>query len=117
MANIRRISTGPRMSQAVIHGDTVYLSGQVATASAGGSVTEQTSEILQQIDALLAEAGTDKSKLLTANVYIVDLATFAELNAVWEAWVSPGNTPCRTTIEAKLASPGYAVEIGVVAAL
>lgn len=117
MANIRRITVGPRMSQAVIHGDTVYLSGQVATAAAGKSVTEQTKEILAQIDALLAEAGTDKTKLLTANVYIADIGTFAELNAVWEAWVSPGNTPCRTTIEAKLASPNYAIEIGIVAAL
>ena len=117
MANIRRISTGPRMSQAVIHGDTVYLSGQVATKATGGSMTDQTKEILAQIDALLAEAGTDKSRLLTANVYITDLTRFAELNAVWEAWVVPGNTPCRTTIEAKLASPDYAIEIGVVAAL
>lgn len=117
MANIKRITVGPRMSQAVVHGDTVYLSGQVATTAAGKSVTEQTEEILAQIDALLAEAGTDKTKLLTANVYIVDIANFGELNAVWEAWVSPGNTPCRTTIEAKLARPEYGIEIGVVAAI
>ena len=117
MANIKRIAVGPRMSQAAVHGDTVYLAGQVATQAAGKSVTEQTKEILAQIDALLAEAGTDKTKLLTANIYIVDLATFGELNAVWEGWVSPGNTPCRTTIEAKLASPNYAIEIGIVAAL
>ncbi len=116
MANIRRITVGPRMSQAVVHGDTVYLSGQVATTTAGGSMTDQVTEILAQIDALLAEAGTDKSKLLTANIYITDLARFAELNAVWESWVVPGSTPCRTTIEAKLASPDYAIEIGVVAA-
>jgi enamine deaminase RidA (YjgF/YER057c/UK114 family) len=114
--SIQRIKTGPRMSQAVVHGDTVYLAGQVATKTAGGSVTEQTGEILSQIDALLAEAGTDKSKLLQASIFIVDLATFPEMNAVWDGWVSPGNTPCRTTIEAKLASPNYAIEIAVIAA-
>jgi enamine deaminase RidA (YjgF/YER057c/UK114 family) len=115
--SIKRIKAGPRMSQAVIHGNTVYLAGQVATQAAGGSVTDQTKEILAQIDALLAEAGTDKSKLLNANLYVVDLATFADINAIWDAWVSPGNTPCRTTIEAKLASPKYAIEIAVIAAL
>jgi len=104
------------MSAAVIHGDTIYLSGQVATDSAGRSVTEQTREILRQIDELLAEAGTDKTKLLQASIFIVDLATFAEMNQVWDAWVSPGNAPCRTTIQAKLAAPQYAIEIAVVAA-
>ena len=115
--SIKRIKVGPRMSQAVIHGNTVYLAGQVANESAGGSVTDQTKEILGQIDALLAEAGTDKSKLLSANLYIVDMATFPELNAVWDAWVSPGNTPCRTTVQANLAAPKYAVEIGIIAAI
>ena len=114
---IKRIKVGPRMSQAVVHGDTVYLAGQVATAAAGGSVTEQTKEILGQIDALLAEAGTDKSKLLSAGVFIVDIGTFAELNAVWEAWIDPKNPPCRTTIETKLAAPKYAIEISVIAAV
>ncbi len=114
---IRRINAGPRMSAAVVHGDTVYLSGQVAAKTAGGTVTEQTTEILQQIDDLLKEAGTDKSKLLQASIFIVDLATFAEMNAVWDGWVSPGKAPCRTTIEAKLASPKYAIEIAVIAAL
>ncbi len=115
--SIKRIKTGPRMSQAVVHGNTVYLAGQVASATAGGTVTEQTTEILAQIDALLAEAGTDKSKILSASVFIVDIGTFAELNAVWEAWVSPGNTPARTTIETKLAGPQYAIEISVIAAV
>jgi enamine deaminase RidA (YjgF/YER057c/UK114 family) len=115
--SIRRINPGPRMSAAVVHGNTVYLAGQVATKTAGGTVTEQTTEILQQIDDLLKEAGTDKSKLLSASIFIVDLATFPEMNAVWDGWVSPGNTPCRTTIEAKLASPKYAIEITVVAGL
>jgi enamine deaminase RidA (YjgF/YER057c/UK114 family) len=115
--SIKRIKVGPRMSQAVVHGNTVYLAGQVATETAGGSVTAQTKEILAQIDALLAEAGTDKSKLLSANLYVVDMATFPEINAVWDAWVSPGNTPCRTTVQATLAAPKYAVEIGVIAAI
>jgi enamine deaminase RidA (YjgF/YER057c/UK114 family) len=115
--SIKRINVGPRMSQAVVYGNTVYLSGQVANATAGGSVTDQTKEILGQIDALLAEAGTDKSKLLSASVFITDIGTFAELNAVWEAWVSPSNPPCRTTIETKLASPKYAIEISAIAAL
>jgi enamine deaminase RidA (YjgF/YER057c/UK114 family) len=117
MANIRRIQVGPRLSQAVVHGDTVYLAGQVAQTNSGKSVTEQTKEILARIDGLLAEAGTDKSKLLTANIYIVDLATFAEMNAVWDAWLPAGQAPARTTIQANLAAPGYAVEIGVVAAI
>ncbi len=115
--SIKRITVGPRMSQAVVHGNTVYLSGQVANATAGGSVTDQTKEILGQIDALLAEAGTDKSRLLSASVFITDIGTFAELNAVWEAWVSPGNPPCRTTIETKLAADKYAIEISAIAAI
>jgi enamine deaminase RidA (YjgF/YER057c/UK114 family) len=115
--SIKRINVGPRMSQAVVHGNTVYLSGQVANAAAGGSVTDQTQEILGQIDALLAEAGSDKSKILSAGVFIADIGTFAEMNAVWDGWVSPGNTPCRTTIETKLAAPKYAIEISIVAAV
>jgi enamine deaminase RidA (YjgF/YER057c/UK114 family) len=117
IVSIKRIKVGPRMSQAVIHGNTVYLAGQVATETAGGPVSDQTKEILAQIDALLAEAGTDKSKLLSANLYVVDMATFPDINAVWDAWVSPGNTPCRTTVQANLAAPKYAVEIAVIAAV
>jgi enamine deaminase RidA (YjgF/YER057c/UK114 family) len=115
--SINRINPGPRMSAAVVHGGTVYLSGQVAAKTAGGSVTEQTTEILGLIDALLHQAGTDKTKLLQASIFIVDLATFPDMNAVWDSWVSPGNTPCRTTIEAKLAQPKYAIEIAVIAAV
>ena len=113
---IERHETGPRMSKAVIHGDTVYLAGIVADSPKGKSVTEQTKNILSQIDGFLAEAGTDKSKLLSANIWISDMANFAEMNSVWDAWVSPGNTPARATVEAKLASPDYKVEIMVVAA-
>jgi enamine deaminase RidA (YjgF/YER057c/UK114 family) len=113
---IERIECGPRMSKAVVHGDTVYLSGQVASASAGGSVTEQTREILGIIDGFLAQAGTDKTKLLSANIWLTDIGTFAEMNAVWDSWVAPGCTPARATVEAKLAAPPLKVEIAVIAA-
>lgn len=114
--SIQRFDTGPRMSQAVVHGNTVYLAGVVAHKSAGESITKQTQEILSVIDGHLAKAGTDKSKLLSTNIYITDMKNFAEMNAVWDAWVSPGNTPARATVEAKLAAPQYLVEIMVVAA-
>ncbi|HEY2684373.1 MAG TPA: RidA family protein [Steroidobacteraceae bacterium] len=114
--SIQRHEVGARMSKAVVHGDTVYLAGIVADAAKGKSVTEQTKDILAQIDGLLAKAGSDKSKLLTANIWITDMANFAEMNAVWDTWVSPGNTPARATVEAKLAAPDYKVEIMVVAA-
>jgi enamine deaminase RidA (YjgF/YER057c/UK114 family) len=104
------------MSKAVVHGDTVYLAGIVADAAKGKSVTEQTRDILGQIDGLLAKAGSDKSKVLTATIYITDMANFAEMNAVWDKWVSPGNTPARATVQAGLAAPDYLVEIMVVAA-
>jgi enamine deaminase RidA (YjgF/YER057c/UK114 family) len=113
---IQRFETGPRMSQAVVHGDTVYLAGVVANKSAGESVTKQTQEVLSIIDGHLAKAGTDKSKLLTATIYLTDMNTFADMNAVWDGWVSTGNTPARATVEAKLAAPRYNVEIMVVAA-
>ena len=112
---IERHETGPRMSKAVIHGDTVYLAGIVADSPKGKSVAEQTENILSQIDGFLALAGTDKTKLLSANIWITDMANFAEMNSVWDSWVSPGNTPARATVEAKLASPDYKVEIMVVA--
>jgi enamine deaminase RidA (YjgF/YER057c/UK114 family) len=114
--SIERFETGPRMSQVVVHGNTVYLAGVVAHKAAGESVTKQTQEILSTIDSHLAKAGTDKSKLLSTNIYITDMKNFAEMNAAWDAWVSPGNTPARATVEAKLAAPQYLVEIMVVAA-
>jgi len=113
---IERHDIGPRMSKAVVHGNTVYLAGIVADNPKGKSVTEQTKDIVGQIDALLAKAGTDKTKLLSTNIYLSDMATFAEMNAVWDTWVSQGNTPARATVEAKLATPDYKVEIMVVAA-
>jgi len=114
--SIQRFETGPRMSQVVVHGNTVYLAGVVAHKAAGESVTKQTQDILATIDSHLAKAGSDKSKLLSANIYITDMKNFPEMNAVWDAWVAPGNTPARATVEAKLASPQYSVEIMVVAA-
>ena len=108
-----RIDVSPRMSQAVVHGDTVYLAGQIAD---GASVGEQSKGIVDKIDALLAEAGTDKSKILTATVWLTDLATFDEFNAVWDAWVTPGAPPCRACVEANLAAPQYNVEVMVIAA-
>ena len=84
---ITRIGTGPRMSQAVVHGSMVYLAGQVANTAKGKSVGEQTKDILSQIDALLAQAGTDKTKLITTNIWLADISTFAEMNAAWDAWV------------------------------
>ena len=111
---IKRFETGPRMSQAVVHNDTVYLAGQVVK---GGSVKDQTTAILKQIDSLLAAAGTDKSKLLSANIWLTDMSKFSEMNAVWEAWVSKGNTPARATVESKLAAPDYLVEIACIAAI
>jgi enamine deaminase RidA (YjgF/YER057c/UK114 family) len=114
--SIERLHVGKRMSQAVIRGDTVYLAGQVAQDAAGRSVAEQTKDILKIIDGLLAEAGTDKSKLLTAQIWLSDIATFDEMNGVWDAWVAPGNPPVRACVEAKLARPQFTVEIMVSAA-
>jgi len=114
---IERLHKGPRMSQAVIHNRTVYLAGQVAAAAAGKTVAEQTRDILSTIDALLAEAKTDKSKVLTATIWLTDMATFAEMNQVWDRWVVPGAAPARATVEsARLASPEYKIEIAVIAA-
>lgn len=112
---IKRLQSGLRMSQAVIHGDTVYLAGQVATDPAA-DVAGQTRQILGEIDRLLAEAGTDKTKVLSATIYLADIGTFAQMNSVWDTWVPAGNTPARATVEAKLAAPAYKVEIQVVAA-
>jgi enamine deaminase RidA (YjgF/YER057c/UK114 family) len=112
--SIERIGSGPRMSQAVIHGDTVYLAGQVGAP--GESVTVQTKAVLASIEALLAQAGSDKSKILTATIWLADMADFAEMNAVWDVWVAGKDAPARATGEAKLATPDYKVEVIVVAA-
>jgi len=113
---IQRFDTGPRMSQVVVHGDSVYLAGVVANQAACESVTKQMQEVLSIIESHLAKAGSDKSKLLTATIYLTDMTTYAEMNAVWDGWVSSGNTPARATVEARLAAPRYNVEIMVTAA-
>lgn len=112
--SIERIGAGPRMSQAVIHGDTVYLAGQVGAP--GESVTAQTKAVLASVEALLAQTGSAKSKILSATIWLADMADFAEMNAVWDAWVDGKDAPARATGEAKLATPDYKVEVIVVAA-
>ncbi|RQP06841.1 MAG: RidA family protein [Paracoccus sp. BP8] len=114
MSEIKRIETGPRMSQAVIHNGTVYLAGQVGKP--GESAAEQTRAVLAQVDRLLAECGSDKTRILSAQIWLADMADFAEMNAVWDAWVAPGHAPARATGESALATPDYKVEIIVVAA-
>ncbi len=114
---IKRIQSGDRMSQAVVYGGIVNTAGQVAQNAKGESVTAQTQDILKAIDGLLKEAGTDKSQLLTATIWLADIADFAEMNSVWDAWVSKGNAPTRACVESKLASPDFTVEIAVSAAV
>jgi enamine deaminase RidA (YjgF/YER057c/UK114 family) len=120
--SIERLQVGPRMSQAVVHNGTVYLAGQVAADGSGagapaGTVGAQTQEILGKIDALLAAAHSDKSRVLSATIWLTDIATFAEMNKVWDAWVVPGATPARATVvSARLAAPEFKVEIAVIAA-
>jgi enamine deaminase RidA (YjgF/YER057c/UK114 family) len=112
--SIKRFETGPRMSQAVAHNGTLYIAGQVAK---GATVKEQTATILKQIDSLMAAAGTDKTKILSATIWLVSVSSFAEMNSVWDAWVAPGNTPARACVESKLVAPDYLVEIAVIAAI
>ena len=112
----KRHHPGPRMSQIVEHGGTVYLAGQVALDAAGDSVTNQTKDIVARIDSLLAEAGTSKANLLSATIWLADIGTFNEMNAVWDAWIDSANPPVRACVEAKLALPKYTVEIGIIAA-
>lgn len=113
--SITRIDVGPRMSKAVVHGDTVYLAGIVADDTSLDTAG-QTRQILAEIDRLLAAAGSDKTKLLRTNIWLSDMADFAAMNSVWDGWVSAGNTPARATVQASLATPAYKVEIMVVAA-
>jgi enamine deaminase RidA (YjgF/YER057c/UK114 family) len=113
---IQRIETGPRMSRVVIHNDTVYLAGLTANKTVNQSLAEQTREILAIIDDLLAKAGTDKTKLLKATIWLSDIRTVDEMNKVWDAWVPQGCAPARACIEALLQGPEKKVEIQVTAA-
>ena len=113
--DIKRIGVGARMSEAVCYNGIVWVAGQVGAP--GGSVGEQTRSCLAEVDRILAKAGTDKTRILSAQIWLADIATFGEMNAVWDGWVSPGNTPARATGEAKLATSEYKVEVIVTAAL
>jgi len=114
--SIERYEVGPRMSQLVVHGGVAYLAGIVADRLVP-SVTEQTEQILEKIDRLLALAGSDKTRILKANIWLADISRFAEMNAAWDAWVAKGHPPARATVEAKLAGADYLVEIMVEAAV
>jgi enamine deaminase RidA (YjgF/YER057c/UK114 family) len=112
---IQRFHVGKRLSEMVVHNATIYLAGQVAE-DAKQDVTGQVKQVLAQIDKLLAEAGSNKSKMLSCTIYLPSMADFPQLNAVWETWVPAGHCPARATVEARLASPAYKVEIQVIAA-
>jgi len=113
---IQRMNVGKRLSEIVIHGNTVYLAGEVPDDGTL-DITGQTEQVLAKIEKLLKQVGSDKTKLLSAQIFLPDMKDFAAMNAVWEKWVVPGQTPARATIEAKLANPAYKVEIMCVAAL
>ena len=113
---IKRINPGPRFCGAVVHGATVYVAGQTAPDRSAG-VRGQTEQVLQKIDALLHDAGTDRSRLLSATVYLADMRYFDEMNAAWDAWIDKVNLPTRATVEARLAAPQILVEIVMTAAL
>jgi len=116
--SITRLHSNARMSQVVVHGNTVYLAGQVAQGAKGGSITAQTEDILGTIDGFLAEAGSDKSHMLSATIWLTSMDDFAEMNAVWDAWVDTANPPCRAAVEsARLATNDFQVEIMVTAAV
>ena len=112
---IQRFHVGPRLSEMAVHNGTIYLAGQVADDTSQ-DMAGQTKQILDTIDKLLAEAGSDKTRILSTTIYVTDMAEFPAMNAAWDAWVVPGATPPRATVEAKLAKPAYKVEIQVIAA-
>jgi enamine deaminase RidA (YjgF/YER057c/UK114 family) len=116
MSSIERLESGPRMSQAVIYNGIVYRAGQVAADCPGAPVKEQARNILERTDKLLAAAGSDKTKLLQVTIWLADMRTFDDMNSVWDKWVPAGHTPARATVEAKLAAPGYTVEMSFIAA-
>jgi len=113
---IQRMNVGKRLSEIVVHGNTVYLAGEVPDDGTL-DITGQTEQVLAKIEKGLKQAGSDKTKLLSAQIFLPDMKDFAAMNAVWEKWVVPGQTPARATIEAKLANPAYKVEIMCIAAL
>ncbi|GAC1659230.1 MAG: RidA family protein [Candidatus Elarobacter sp.] len=112
---IKRVEPGPRMSRAVLHGDTIYTAGHVPDDPAAG-LAEQTRQVLARLEATLTLAGSDKSRLLSATIYLADMSGFAEMNSVWDAWVDRANPPARATVEGRLAHPDFKVEIVAIAA-
>ena len=116
MTTIQRFHVGPRMSESAVFNGVVYLAGQVAD-DASQDIAGQTRQVLAAIDRLLTEAGSDKSRILRAQIFIADLAEFDAMNQVWEAWVVPGHTPPRATVQAALAKPTWKIEIVVTAAV
>ena len=116
MSDIRRIDPGPRMSEAVVKGNRIYCSGMIPEDT-GTDIASQVKQTLAEIDSLLAKGGSDKSKILTATLWLADIRDFAALNAAWDAWIVPGQAPARATVEAKLSDPAMKVEIMVVAAI
>jgi enamine deaminase RidA (YjgF/YER057c/UK114 family) len=113
--DINRFGTGPRMSEAVAYNGILWVAGQLGQPK--GGVVDQTREALAEVDRILALAGTDKTRILSVQIWLADMGTFAEMNSVWDTWVPQGHTPARATGEAKLATPDYKVEIIVTAAL
>jgi len=111
---IKRLGSGSRMSQSVIHNGTVYLAGQVGE---GASITAQTASMLARVDTWLAKAGSDKSHILTVTIWLANMGDFAAMNAVWDGWIDPENPPARACVEARLATPEFQVEAMVTAAL
>jgi enamine deaminase RidA (YjgF/YER057c/UK114 family) len=111
---LQRFETNARMSQMVIHNETIYLAGQVGDSS--GDIAEQTRSMLVKVDKLLAEAGSDKTKILQATIWVANMGDFAKMNEVWDQWVPEGHSPGRACCEARLATPEYKVEIIIIAA-
>ena len=116
MTELQRFDVGPRMCEMTVHNGVAYLAGQVAS-DASLDAQGQTADVLGQVDALLARAGTTKSRILMAQIFLADVADFPAMNAAWDAWVAPGHTPPRATVEARLAKPEWKVEIVVKAAV
>ncbi|OAN85726.1 RidA family protein [Sulfitobacter geojensis] len=110
---IKRSEPDNRMSQTVVYGDMIYLAGQIGT---GADVTAQTKDMLAEVDRLLADAGSNKSQILSATIWLADIATISEMNAVWDAWIDPANPPARACVEARLATPEFLVEVMITAA-
>ena len=114
--SVRHIDPGPRLSEATVFGDRMYLSGMIPEDTSA-DITSQVKQTLAEIDSLLAKGGSDKSKILSAVIWLSDISDFAAMNAVWDAWVVAGQTPARATVEAKLTDPKMKIEIMVVAAI